>query len=98
MGPLPITLTGKHYIIVAVDHFTKWIEAHALKNKDAQSIVNFIYEDVICCHRTPNIISTDRGTEFINELFKTLTNEFKIHHILTTAYHLQGNSQVKRSN
>jgi hypothetical protein len=27
MGPLPITLTGKHYIIVAIDHFTKWIEA-----------------------------------------------------------------------
>src|SRR5215217_6640360 len=27
IGPLPWTLTGKHYIVVAVDHFTKWVEA-----------------------------------------------------------------------
>jgi hypothetical protein len=98
MGPLPITLTGKRYIIMAVDHFTKWMEARALETADAQSIIAFVHEDVICRHGTPNIITTDRGSEFVNELFKTFADEYRIHHILTTAYHPQGNGQVERSN
>jgi len=47
MGPLPRTLTGKRYVVVAVDHFTKWVEARALEEADAQSIATFIYEDII---------------------------------------------------
>src|SRR4051812_44889281 len=39
MGPLPKTLTGFRYIVVAVDHFTKWVEARAIADADAQSIV-----------------------------------------------------------
>src|SRR5256885_955708 len=44
MGPLPRTMTGKRYIVVAVDHFTKWVEAKAIEEADAQTIVPFIYE------------------------------------------------------
>ena len=98
MGPLPRTLTGKRYIIVAVDHFTKWTEARSLNHADAQSITQFIYEDIICRHGVPTILSSDRGTEFINELVTALTNMYKIKHIRTTAYHPQGNGQVERIN
>ena len=98
MGPLPITMTGKRYIVVAVDHFTKWIEARALEEADAQSIISFIYDDVICRHGIPQILSSDRGTEFINELIAALTKKYHIHHIKTTAYHPQGNGQVERIN
>jgi transposase InsO family protein len=95
MGPLPCTLTGKRYIVVAVDHFTKWVEAKALEEADAQSITTFIYEDIICHHGVPQILSSDRGTEFINELIAALTSEYKIKHIKTTAYHPEGNGQVE---
>jgi Integrase core domain len=98
MGPLPITLTGKRYIVVAVDHFTKWVEARALEEKDALSVASFFYDDVICRHGVPNILSTDRGTEFINEFMDILTRKFHIRHIKTTAYHPQGNGQVERTN
>jgi IS30 family transposase len=98
MGPLPRTLTGKRYIIVAVDHFTKWVEARATEDADAQTITAFIYEDIICRHGIPQILTSDRGTEFINELVTALTKEYKIHHIKTTAYHPQGNGQVEQIN
>src|SRR5690349_19759314 len=97
-GPLPRTLSGKRYIVVAIDHFTKWIEARALEEADAQSIVQFIYEDIICRHGVPTLMTTDRGTEFVNELITTLSEVYKIRHIRTTAYHPQGNGQVERSN
>ena len=43
-------------------------------------------------------MTTDRGTEFVNELVTTLANVYKIHHIRTTAYHPQGNGQVEHTN
>jgi hypothetical protein len=98
MGPLPMTMSGKRYIVIAVDHFTKWVEIRALESNDAQSIASFFYEDVICRHGVPEILTTDQGTEFINELLTILTNTYKIRHIKTTAYHPQGNGQVERTN
>ena len=83
---------------MAIDHFTKWVEAQALETADAQSILTFIYEEVICQHGVPQRITSDRGSEFVNELIKALTRVYKIHHIKTTAYHPQGNGQTEHVN
>ena len=32
MGPYTPALGGKRYILVAVDYFTKWVEAEPVKN------------------------------------------------------------------
>jgi hypothetical protein len=98
MGPLNITPNGKRYIVLAIDHFSKYIEARALEDADAQSIAVFIHDDIICRHCIPAIITSDRGTEFVNELIKTLTKAYRIHHITTTAYHPEGNGQTERAN
>ena len=98
MGPLPRSLTGKRYVVVAIDHFTKWVEARALEEADAQSIATFFYEDIIARHGVPKKITTDRGSEFVNDFIKILTSVYDIHHIKTTAYHPQGNGQVERVN
>ena len=97
-GPLPRTLSGKRYIVVAIDHFTKWIEARALEEADAQTITHFLYEDIICRHGVPTLMTSDRGTEFVNEMITALADVYKIKHIRTTAYHPQGNGQVERAN
>ncbi len=98
MGPLPRTPGGKHYIIVATDHFTKWTEAQAIEEADAQNIATFIYQEIISRHGVPSILISDRGTEFVNELITILCREFKIRHVVTTAYHPQANGQVERMN
>ena len=95
MGPLPTTIRGKRYIVLAIDLFTKWIEAKAIEEADAQTISTFIYEDIICRHGIPQVITSDRGTEFVNDLISTLTEEFRIKHIKTTVYHPQGNGQTE---
>jgi transposase InsO family protein len=98
MGPLNVTPTGKRYIVLAIDHFTKYIEARALEDADAQSIAVFIHDDIICRHGVPRILTSDRGTEFVNELIHALTKTYRIHHIKTTAYHPEGNGQTERAN
>jgi hypothetical protein len=98
LGPLPTTLQGNRYIILSVDLFSKWPEAHAVANADALNVCQFLYDDVICRHGVPQEITSDRGSEFCNELLATLYQTYQIKHIKTTAYHPQGNGQVERTN
>ena len=98
MGPMPITQTGKRYIILAVDFFTKYVEAIAVEDADAQNVAKFIHTDIICRHGVPKEITSDRGTEFLNDLVQELERTYHIKHIKTTAYHPQGNGQTERTN
>ena len=87
MGPLPITLTNKQYIILAVDFFTKYPEAVAVEDADAQTVAKFLHSDIICRHGVPKEITSDRGTEFLNELVQEMERTYYIKHIRTTAYY-----------
>jgi len=87
VGPLPITLQGHRYIIVAVDFFTKWIEAEVLKEANAQNIAEFIHKEIICHHRYQLEITTNRGTEFNNQLISNLLHTYQIKHIKMTLYY-----------
>jgi IS30 family transposase len=98
VGPLPRTMRGNRYIVVAIDYLTKWTEARAIQLADALTIAPFIYEDIICRHGIPREITSDRGTEFVNELMATLYQQYNIRHITTTAYHPQANGLVERAN
>ena len=98
VGPLPVSERGNRYIIVAVDYFSRWSEAKPLKEVNTQIIAEFIYDEIICRFGAPQIIQTDRGTHFANEVIKNLSNKFRIKHTLSTPYHPQTNGLVERFN
>ena len=98
VGPLPKTTRGNKYIVVAIDYLTKWPEAKALSNATAENVADFIYEDIICRHGTPQILLTDQGTHFKNKLVTELCEKFKVKHKLSSPYHPQTNGLVERFN
>jgi len=98
VGPLPITENKNKYIVVAIDYLTKWPEAQAIETADAQTIAVFIHERIICQHGPPQQITSDRGTEFCNDLITELNRTYRVQHIRTTAYHPQGNGLTERMN
>lgn len=98
VGPLPITEKGNKYIVVAMDYFTKWPEAKAIKRANAAEISKFIYEEIICRHGCPRKILTDNGTEFNNQLIKDLTGKLGTQHKFSTPYHPKTNGLVERFN
>jgi len=83
---------------VAVDMFTKWSEAKAVKEATTSQVAQFIYEDIICRHGCPMKILTDCGTHFNNAMIKELMEKFEIKHHNSTPYHPQTNGQVERFN
>ena len=98
VGPLPVTSSGNRYIIVATEYLTKYPEARAIKNIQANTVAQFIYEDIISRHGAPRVLLSDRGTSFVNSVVKALCDTMKTAHVLTTAYHPQTNGLTERFN
>lgn len=98
VGPLPQTVNNNKYLIVATDYFTKWPEAKAVPAATAKETAEFIYEDIICRHGCPQIILSDRGPHFRNQIIDKLMEKFQIKHLFSTPYHPKTNGLVERFN
>lgn len=65
VGPIPRKASNGHqYIIVAIDYFTKWVEAASLAHVTMKNMARFVQRDIICQYSVPNEIITDNGSNF----------------------------------
>ena len=48
VGPINPPSRGKKWILAATEQFTKWVEATALKEANAEAVVVFLKEHIIC--------------------------------------------------
>ena len=57
IGPLPTSNHKHKYIIVAIDHLTKWVEARSMVDLQALTVAKFVLEQIIHRHGSPWISS-----------------------------------------
>src|SRR6266540_41824 len=98
VGPLPVTERANRYIVTCIDYMTKWAEAKSLPDKSARQIAWFLYEEIICRYRCSQIIQSDNGLEFVNEVVKELLKQFQIWHQTVSPYKPQANGMIERFN
>ena len=85
------------YLLVAVDKFTKWIEARPIKKLDGPTAVWFI-KDIAVLYGMPNSIITDNGTNFAKGALEQYCSVSGIRLDLASVAHPQSNGQVERAN
>ena len=66
------------YILVIIDNFSKFAWTIPLKNKNAQTIKDSFENILINSKRKPNLIESDRGKEFYNNIFQDILNKNNI--------------------
>ena len=69
---------GYRYFLVIIDNFTKFGWTVRLKNKSAQTIKDSSENSFKSSERKPNLIESDRGKEFYNNIFQDFLNENNI--------------------
>ena len=86
IGPLKTTRQGNKYILTIIDYYTKYAEAEALPNQEAETVVRAL-EQIFARHEMPPILFTDQGRNFESLLFasmcKLLWNRETTHYIVS---------------
>uniref|UniRef100_A0A2N9I4E8 RNA-directed DNA polymerase n=1 Tax=Fagus sylvatica TaxID=28930 RepID=A0A2N9I4E8_FAGSY len=98
MGPLPIGRRQLKFLMVAIDYFTKWVEAEPLATITERNIQNFVWKAVICRFGIPRVLVSDNGKQFDNPRFRQFSQELGIHNHYSSPGHPQANGQVEVTN
>lgn len=98
LGPFPQTEKGNRYVLAAMDYFTKWPEAYALPDQEAETVVDALVEGLFSRFGVPEVIHTDQGRNFESRLFATMCEKLGSHKTRTTPLHPQSDGLVERFN
>ena len=91
VGPLPLGKGQVKFLLVAIDYFTKWVEAEALATITKAKIRNFVWKNVICRFGIPMTIISDNGRQFDNQSFKNFYSNLGIKNQFSFPGHPQAN-------
>jgi len=86
------------YILVAIDYFSKWVEAITLKEVKKENVVDFIQTHIIYRYSVPRYIITDNGKPFFNKLTTSLCEKFKFSQHKSSMYHAPANGLAEAFN
>jgi len=93
----PKASNGHEYILVAIDYFTKWVEATSFKTLNAKKVAQFIQLNIIFRYGVPHEVISDNGHHFQKETHELLQRYSMVHH-LSSPYRPQTNGAVEAAN
>ncbi|KAL0457905.1 UNVERIFIED_CONTAM: hypothetical protein Slati_0417700 [Sesamum latifolium] len=97
VGPFPLAYGQRKFLLVAVDYFTKWVEAEPLARITEGEVMKFIWKNIICHFGIPREIISDNGRQFQRPKIQEWCG-LRIKQRFTTVAHPQANGQVEVTN
>jgi len=91
--------SGRHrWILVAIDYFTKWIEAIPTKKADHKLVMKFLTKNMFSRFGCPHKLVTNNATTFREKELVEMCNSMGIKLVHSTSYYPQGNGLAESSN
>uniref|UniRef100_A0A8C7Y7T2 Gypsy retrotransposon integrase-like protein 1 n=1 Tax=Oryzias sinensis TaxID=183150 RepID=A0A8C7Y7T2_9TELE len=97
VGPLPRSSRVNHYVLSAIDYFTRWPEAYALPDQEAEMVVDALLGGMISRFGVPEFIHSDQGRNFESRVFALMCDRLGAHKTRTTPLQPQSDGLVERS-
>lgn len=91
MGPFPKSYGGHEYILVAVDHYTKFTEVIPLKSASSQTVACTLVRQLFCRYGPPTKLLSDNGPQFRGKALAAVCAEWGVEQVFITPYHPQTN-------
>lgn len=88
----------RKFLIVAIDYFTKWIEAEPLAKIGETNVVGFAWKSIVCRFGVPRSFITDNGTQFNGQGFRDFCNEWGIKLKFASVAHPKCNGLAEAAN
>ncbi|GJR04865.1 reverse transcriptase domain-containing protein [Tanacetum coccineum] len=98
VGPFPEGPGKVKFIIVAIDYFTKWIEAKPIATITGNQVKKFVWDNIVCRFGLPREIISDNGKQFRDNPFKDWCEKLCIRQCFASVKHPQTNDLVERAN
>jgi RNase H-like domain found in reverse transcriptase/Integrase core domain/Integrase zinc binding domain len=96
VGPLPCSAASNTHLFTVIDRSTRWMEAILLSSTTAAACAAMLFSGWVARYRVPDVITSDRGVQFVSEVWQHICSRLNIKHKLTTAYHPQANGMLER--
>jgi len=96
---LPKSSRNNDSVLVVVDRFTKMVRFFPCKTTiTSEQLAQVLFQNIISQYGLPDEIISDRGTQFMSELFTDLWKHFGTNQRPSTAYRPQTDGQTERTN
>uniref|UniRef100_A0A1I7RZG3 RNA-directed DNA polymerase n=1 Tax=Bursaphelenchus xylophilus TaxID=6326 RepID=A0A1I7RZG3_BURXY len=97
-GPLPQTENGNRYILVSIDAHTKYVMVSPMPNQETKTVINAFMESVITKFGIMELLYSDNGSQFTDQLFVQLGKHYGFKHQYSPVNTPHLNGQVERVN
>ena len=95
LGPYTRSKNQNSYILIVLDHQTKFVLLKALRNATSKLVIKFLTEEVFYKFGVPEVIHSDNGKQFISNEFKIMTETFGIYHMKNASHAPQANASER---
>ncbi len=95
---LPASHQGSRYLLVCVDHLSRYVVLAPVKDKSAKSVAHALITHLFFPFSTFKVLLSDNGTEFRNQLSEEICKQIGIKQCFTVSYHPASNGLKGRAN